>query len=267
MMKKNAYLLVLVVCGAAFVSSTAFASIGFDANSNTYFSAVSSSLSHTITGSNTALLCAVSYNQNGNDDLSSVTVNAIPLTRLGTVSFASARTYLYGVLAPPSGADTIIVLNSTSKQTAVACTSYTGVAQTGLPDSSNTGSGLSTSLTVSVTTVADNAWVIGAAFADSCTYGVGTNTYNRNPVSGHATYGLVDTNADQTPAGSYSLVINGCLSDYHLVLASLAPFTGGGGGATSTSSSTEPLVNFYYAFVIEILTFLGSAVGMIKLLT
>ena len=102
---------------------------------------------------------------------------------------------------PASGANDVVVTVLTTNDIYSRAASYTGCNQTGQPDAQNTNTSTGTDLSVSVTTGVDNCWLVGL-FRGRANLTAGTNTTLRNDVSG---FMIGDTNAAQTPTGTYSI--------------------------------------------------------------
>lgn len=206
--------------------------IAYDASSSLNASAWSSgssfTWSHTCSGSNRYLIVGV-FVANGTDIVSGVTYNGVAMTRIntGVKNPAQERTYLYGLTAPATGDNDIVVTLSTSNSfVAAAGVSYTGVKQTGQPEANaiNNTASPATSLTLTVTTTSDNAWLAGIFRNDGGTQSVtNTNCSTRGGYVGGGVH-IVDTNAAQTPAGSKSITqTNTTSSNWNGVVAVLAP--------------------------------------------
>lgn len=197
------------------------------------------SWNHTCTGSDLALIVGVFCNNNPTRTVSGVTYNGTAMTRLGYINdYASGydRLELWGLLGPSTGTHAVeVTLSGQAAYNMAGAVSYTGVSQTGLPDSANTARTTTnaTSLQISTTTVADNCWLVGTyrnGAGAAITY---TNcTLRAGVVADGVT--VVDSNGAKTPAGSFSITeaISSSTS-WEAVLVSLAP-----AGASSSSIKT-----------------------------
>lgn len=202
--------------------------IAFDAKSN---GAVESgtaplNISHVMgSGANGLLLVFIQANL---DTINSVTFNGASATQLITTNNTSdgVRQFIWGLLAPSAGTYNVVVSWTGDKYVRVACVSYTGVKQSGLPDASGgafTGGG-SSAQAASATVVADNCWVAGlATFSPGTAYSSFTNATLRESAG---TLGIVrayDTNGTVS-AGSYTVTANGSIAAcYANTLVSIAP--------------------------------------------
>ena len=202
--------------------------IAFDAavvqNDN---STTEQTIAHTCTGSNLLLLVGFITN-NATDIITGVTYNSVAMTRLDAQQGddSSFYSYVYGLLGPATGANNVVVSASGTSLIWTCVTSYTGVAQSGLPDSSNSAvNNTASSWTINTTTVADNCWVYCHNRGSDMTYS-SPDTARCTSNQSHSG----DSNAAITPAGSYT--INGtCAADVThqtMIALSFAPATAAG---------------------------------------
>jgi hypothetical protein len=221
------------------LASPASAAIAFDAATNGGNSTTGTlSWTHTTTGSNRLLVVGFKGDSTLSlDDISGVTYNGVAMTAIYTGQTAGSDRfyYLYYLLNPASGANTVQITAFNAHYLFGASASYTGVQQSGQPDAMNSNSGTATgSLTTSVTTVADNSWVVmfGVVSNDDGTLAAGTGATERVATDFNAG-ALFDSNASKTPAGSYSMTWTTPGSSYNKgsLLVSFSP--AGGGGATA----------------------------------
>lgn len=157
--------------------------------------------SHTISGSDTILFVAVS-NENGGA-MTGVTYNGVAMTEIGT---GQGTLHLYYLINPTAGANNVVATRATTTNDFHAwALSYTGAKQSAQPDAHSKAS----SLTGTVTTVADNSWGIMVARADNAGLAPSTNSTERSTPDGYDAWGVFDSNAPKTPAGSFSMVCTG----------------------------------------------------------
>lgn len=165
---------------------------------------------HTCTGTNLILFVAVQLTGETTDALTAITYNGVAMTLInntGSIS-GSGFGYLYYLLNPATGANTVSVTksNSVSGIEAVSA-SYTGVKQSGQPDSHTTNT-TPTSLTTSLSTIsiADNCWGIAYninnQWSTASLTATGTNTTRGTTAWSGA---LGDTNGVIHPAGSVTM--------------------------------------------------------------
>ena len=143
--------------------SPAWAQIAFDAGSNSGAQGTASSYSwsHTCTGSDLVLVVGVSIRHN-TVTVTGITYNGIALTQIRTDGRTSL-TYseIWFLKAPATGSNTIAVTLSGGPTRSISgAVSLTGVDQTTPNDADNGATGSSTTPSASVTTVADNAWIV-----------------------------------------------------------------------------------------------------------
>lgn len=122
---------------------------------------------------------------------------------------------------------TFTATSSTATDIQFAVSTYSGARQSAQPDAHNTStSGSASSFSQSVTTVADNCWVMWALNWGNITGGAltaGANTTLRAN-DGAQGYALADTNAPQTPAGSKTMSVSKTGNDlWGCCIASFAP--------------------------------------------
>jgi hypothetical protein len=205
--------------------------IAFDNITNTGFKngTANTNNSHSVAGSDRLGIVAV---YSAVDNVTSVTWDSVSCTfidkLLMTGAAAGQYIHLYYIVAPPTGITQIQVNSSSALGGYFSIVSYTGVNASGQPDASNKGGNSSaTSITTSVTTTADNCWLIGFAYTGS-TMSAGTGTTLRGGSVG-GIIEVIDSNSDTTPAGSDSLIVTHTSNFNGMIIASFAP-TGGGGG-------------------------------------
>lgn len=163
-------------------------------------------VSHVCTGSNLLLLVHVLTNNTNEAIITGVTYNGVSMTKIKTqVSETTLRYgYIYGLLAPSTGANNVVVSASSSSVIGAQCVSYTGVKQSGLPDASNSNNTAGDSWTESITTIADNCWHFLARRSDAqmTITGGGSKLLEQFGSGLQATF---DSNSAITPAGNHSI--------------------------------------------------------------
>jgi hypothetical protein len=177
--------------------------------------------SHTCTGTNLGLFVGILTD----GTVSGCTYNGVAMTLVASIlgSPAGNSEYLFYLSNPATGAHTVQASGSTATQLAQSA-SYTGVSQTGQPEAFNTNTSPgSTSISASVTTITDNAWLVAFARTNPGSFSAGTNTTLRGVAS---SYNIFDSNAGQTPPGSFSLqATTGVSGEKAMIIASIAPPT------------------------------------------
>lgn len=172
--------------------------IGFDTVSESFVEAGfnNTTTSHTVTGSNTIFFGGI---WNGNTSgLTTVTYNGSSMTLVNSINGnPGGTTYMYYIVNPTTGTNTFSVTrSSTVGRLFIFGASYTGAAQTGQVDSSNTATNTGSSgHTVSTTVVAPNCWLVGVMIMDganSLAAGSGTTMREKDTRFGQA--GWFDSN-------------------------------------------------------------------------
>ncbi len=189
---------------------------------------------HTCSGIN-RILFVTAFGNIGTDVITGATYGGVAMSLVNKIQCPTDRwVYLFSLINPLTGANNVVVSASGSIAIAGQSASYTGVKQTGQPDANNTGTAVkpATSITVSVTTGANNDWTVFGGKNDvlgAMTAGTGSTV--RQAANG---LGLFDSNGAITPAGSYSMTVNtgATPADFGMVIASFAPDVG------TTSNST-----------------------------
>lgn len=180
--------------------------------------ATSATYSATVSGSDTVLLVGVMRGVNLTS-IDSVTYNGVALTQINTQNTGGStfgQQALYYLKNPATGANNIVITCSgTAHFIYSAYGVYSGVDQTTViePAGGNTSSATATSVAASVTTVADNDWVVGIHGRWDTAGGTitaGTNTTLQTASNWNE---WIDTNAPQTPAGSKTVNINNSSSE------------------------------------------------------
>ncbi len=231
MVKIITFLLLLLI------PTVAFGAIAFDNAVDGGFTVAGTSLTYSFTATTTAnriLIVSTVGTTGANDLISGITYNSVALTKVATIMPSGGRWLgTWYLLNPSSGANNVVVTASSTDVIVSQATSYAGVKQSANPDVSTTTSvGSGTSLTSTLTTLADNAWTVLVGSENDGQIAAGTGTTFR--VSSNASFGTLDSNAPITPAGSTSLQATWSLSASGAgIMVSLAP-------VASTSTLVSP---------------------------
>lgn len=162
------------------------------------------------------------------DLVTGVTYNGVAMTRLAASPSDVADgewSYIYGLAAPATGANNVVVTKSLAGGgTVAAAIAYTGCSPVSQPDNSANPTALTgqTSITATLTTNADNCWLVGF-FRTGTNMSAGANTTLRANAGGSPTCLFVDSNAAKTPPGSYSLITTFASSFAKYIVISLQP--------------------------------------------
>lgn len=179
--------------------------------------AASSSQTRSITlgsGSNLYLLIFITVDvYSTGTDITSVTWNGATMSRLAAVGPITAQhaNYIYGLVNPDTGTHNYVITANGTTQFGItsAYVNLSGAKQTGQPDNANTnsGTGSATTLSVALTTVANNS----AAFIfTNCgtTASAGTNESTIILDAGNGRVLAKSATFPLTPAGSYTMTSN-----------------------------------------------------------
>lgn len=204
---------------------------------------------HTVTGSNTIGFAGVQLGGTASDLLTGITFNGSAMTAAGAGKLQvplDAYIYLRYIIAPTTG-NIVASFSGTATDAYGYGATYTGAAQTGQPDATgtNTDNG-GTGVTTSVTTVADNCWLVGVGATSQNTATASTNATQRQQGNGGVSGIFVDSNAAQTPAGSKSMAIirsPATATRSGLIVASFSPVAGASGPANLKSLDTNVKAN------------------------
>lgn len=186
----------------------------------------------------------------GHDDITSVAFNGTNATFVCKITSGTTSpnrfAYLYVLVNPSSGTHNLVVSCTNSHYILAGAVRYSGAKQSGQPDNSNpTISGTaSNSYGSSLTTVADNSWVVcfAAGYDNGNIPGAGTGSTRRCYEGAFGTWGFFDSNAVITPAGSYSMTTTYTVATNPIVhlMASIAP----PGGTAFTQSLSASMATF-----------------------
>ena len=161
-------------------------------------------VAHTCTGSNLLLLVGVLTNDT-TDKVTGVTYNGVAMTRLASYQAASTNFFgfTYYLINPATGTNNIVASRSDSNLIGIMNDSYTGVAQTGFPDSSATGTDPTGNFDATTTVVAANCWLWANVRSNNSTSGITTSQTIRGSVFGAA--GITADSNGTVGTGSQSL--------------------------------------------------------------
>lgn len=181
----------------------------------------SKSGNHICTGSNRILFVGV---RDGSNSVTGVTYNSVAMTFIDVAAIASGGgLFLYYLKNPASGTNSITVTRTgTGTILWVNGVSYTGALQTGVMDASGKDTAnAATSISKTITTVADNCWwvAVGGSHNNNLTAGSGMSLRT----GGSYGVSIGDGNSAKTPAGNVTANFNAGSSNLGIVMASFAP--------------------------------------------
>jgi hypothetical protein len=230
-----AIVLALCLCGTPAFAAIAIDNTGVDLGNNGGTGSLTGAFTMGSVSNGLLTVCLVGDVAGGADDITGVTYNSVSMTLAAKRATANVSRFIYQyyLLAPASGAHNVVVTSTTNHYLIGTATSYSGVKQSAQPDASatnDTGGVNNTTLTTSVTTVADNSWTVlcgGAYDASPQTAGTGS-TLRKTDATNSQT--IFDSNAAKTPAGSTSMAfgMTGSVA-MGAVLVSYAPYVAAGG--------------------------------------
>ncbi len=205
---------------AVFTSPYLFA-IAFDTSGNNYQNATTTaSVSLSTSGSNR--FAAIFTLTGGGNRFSSLTVGGVAATAVVDAFNPFGTNFLYGryFVAPPtaSTAYTLTTTNNADDQE-IGVLTYSGCAQSGQVDSSNTGTG-SPNLMLSTTVVASNCWLVSCARNSAGAASASTGTTLRQAGTSLATG---DSNGT-VPTGAQPLAWTAGGGTTGGIIFSIAPF-------------------------------------------
>jgi len=195
--------------------SPAWGQIAFDATSNSGAQGSTNPVtwSHTVSGSDTLLAVHIAQRGSGFPAAGGVTYNGVSLTSAqqdGPISFIHSS--IWYLANPATGTNTVsVTFPSAPTRSVSGAVSLTGVDQSSPLDANNGSTGTGTTASVAVTTVADNAWVIGGvgvrtAASETITVGAGeTQDWNVLDTANGLRAGGSHTTAAVTPAGAHTM--------------------------------------------------------------
>lgn len=181
------------------------------------------------TGSNRLIVVYVQYSTTGGSSpLTAATYGGVNLTSYAYIddNLQQASCEVLYLLNPPSGANNVSLTSSVFNMRTVGAASYSGVNQNTFPDATGTGSPLTravaaANLAANTTSIADNCWGLMMGSVNAAVT-AGTNATVRQQVTQELVFG--DTNADQTPAGTFTQNWTFSSAKLDAIYFSIAPF-------------------------------------------
>jgi len=204
--------------------------IAFDTSSQgKSLSTTTVTVSHTATGSELGALIGVADQVSSSSNVTGVTYNGVAATLVGTSIQAGsgAYIYLYQIVGIPTGASNVVATRTTGTNTIYLQTlTYTGVKQSGQPDSSNGvgGSGSVTTRTTTATSVAANIWAAAIAYSDNGGQAASTNSTGRGTLQ-DTIFRMYDNSgvAPIVTPGSYSMTVTAASGGHALMMGAFSP--------------------------------------------
>jgi len=229
-------------------AALADAAIAFDATSNDGDpGAVSSgSFAHTSTGTDLLIFVGVSMDDTIESDMNvtALTYNTVSLTeiRRDLNSPDNVASEIWYDAGPSTGSNTVsYTLNGTVSNVTAGAITLTGVDQSSPLDADNGATGSDANATVSVTTIADNAWVLNAVIlqggnGSDCGFSTGTQDWDVAVGAGRGCW-AGGHQGPKTPAGATTVTWtqSHISDDFAISAASFKPATA---AAAATFDST-----------------------------
>lgn len=187
----------------------------------------STTVSHTVSGSERILIVGLGDQDSSEANVTGVTYNGVAMTKIDAAMTGSdpTWTHLYGLLAPATGTHDIVASRTAaSDMMFLVAASYTGVSQAtaiGSLTKTEGGGNAATSFSGTLSTSADNSWTVLACYNRGQGESAGAGTFQR--VNGGNVTNMFDSNGPITPAGSTSLNVNQNSNNYGYVMVAFGP--------------------------------------------
>lgn len=208
-----------------FASPYIFA-IAVDANTGAYH-LTTVTISHTTTGSDMLMLVGAN-STNASDPFVSLDYAGAALTAVNANANPHTTNwcYHYYKMAPATGANNVVLVSNNNWMSVLT---YSGVSQTGFPDSKATNTAVGTTFTVTTTVVASNCWISMTCpgfNTDTTTAGTATTMRGTGVDSGRQ---QADSNGTVgTGSQSLEVVYNVSSTGYGSIVSFAPPGAGGG---------------------------------------
>jgi len=181
---------------------------------------------HTIGANGTNRIVFVGGTIDGSKTITGATYGGTSMTLIDSQPSSTTTDYLFYLLNPPTGTSSVVLTGSGTAFIYGGAVSYSGVKQSGQPDNkAKTSTTSGTSLTNSLTTVADNCWTV-MSFGNAAS-GVTAGTGETSRLSSNGQFMMADSAGPISPAGSYSMTTTYDSSGGNqigTVMASFAPY-------------------------------------------
>lgn len=216
--------------------------LSFDAASGgTQSAGTSLTYSHTVgVGADRILFVGINFfAADAADDITGVTYAGVAMTQITKQSIIGTNqqwSYLYYLVNPTSGANNVVINKTSTDDIRSNSASYAGASQLAQPDASITDvETAATTISQSLTTIADNCWVVSFAMNSATTIVAGTGTTAR---ANQTFCAIGDNNAAKTPPGSVSMqwTNGGSSTGWTMIMASILPKE-----AEPASTSANPM--------------------------
>jgi hypothetical protein len=153
------------------LASPAWGAVAYDASSSTQGSSNPLNHSHTVTGANVVLYCAVSWNSA--DTVTSVTYNSVGMTSIASDVNSNRHVEVFRLIAPATGAHTVATTMSVTAGRVVGCISANGVDQVTPNGTAVTTNTVAQAISVTITIPVSGIGIdFGVNSEDSCPSGI-----------------------------------------------------------------------------------------------
>lgn len=242
--------------------------IAYDASASGENTGTSLTVAHT-TGSGDDRFLIVGVYSGGGDYVTGVTYDSSSMTQmLKRNDVASQYFYIYGIAAPSTGNNDIVVSASSSTDLKAGSASYTGVDAASTTPDATAGKQVAnpgTSDSLDITTSTDNAWAIGWVRADNGGVSAGSGETSRVIFESTDRCMVFDTDGVITPAGTETLNINmNTGSNGSLIAVAITPtaaYTLTAGTGAFTLTGVAALFNLGYTLAATVGEFVLTGVN------
>jgi hypothetical protein len=163
----------------------------------------------TTTLPNRILVVGIWIDSSASDVVTGVTYGGVAMTRINTVTISTFRQYLYALVAPASGSNSVVVSFTGTQNILAGSESVWNAAQNLLgAQTTNSATVGSTSITGTLTTVSANAWLVAQYGNNGGTSSAGTNAFQRQQETSTTNRCIYDSNGPISPAGSTNITVN-----------------------------------------------------------
>ncbi len=142
------------------------------------------------------------------------------MTLIDKIANGTEECYLYYIFSPDSGSVTVKATFSVSVVSRLHVSTYTGAQQSGVPDAKNKGTYITTPVSPTNTTVADNCWNV--LFVRGGTISANSGITER-PSAAASSSAIFDTNGPKTPAGLTTVTFDDSGTAGSWIMASFPP--------------------------------------------
>lgn len=209
--------------------------IAFDTSTEVTGLTGNSSTAYTVGATSNSMLLVFPVSTNSDAwTVTGVTYNGVSMTQVGSkvvngTTFNAMYCFAIPIASPDGASHNIALTQSGAENHVLLASSYNGVAQSTPEANGNNATQNTSTWSASVTTLSDNAWVVGgfrSQGVSSCADG--TNTTHRGTYLNGQDAIIEYSSNPKTPAGSVTLNVTGCGINVAWgnvgILVSLAPF-------------------------------------------